>query len=188
MTALTHHVAEPSGGAGKSLLEAFLGLQTPEGFRAELIAGEIIVTPPPDGGHETVIGRISWQIGGHCAKTMDFAGGKGLIVPTGRFIPDGTVTTRGAMASRGSWSRPESVLMVLEVTSNRPEKDREVKRTGYAAAEIPLYLLVDREPNRITLYSDPQRGDYRGISWVKVGEPLELPDPFGFTLDTGDLF
>ncbi|WP_344589499.1 hypothetical protein [Actinomadura vinacea] len=29
------------------LLEGFLDLRTPEGFRAELIDGEIVVTPPP---------------------------------------------------------------------------------------------------------------------------------------------
>src|SRR5262249_8459576 len=34
------------------LLEGFLALQTPEGFRAELIDGEIIVSPPPGGHHE----------------------------------------------------------------------------------------------------------------------------------------
>ncbi|WP_051966643.1 Uma2 family endonuclease [Kitasatospora mediocidica] len=187
MSALTHHVTDAPSDEGKSLLEAFLTLETPEGFKAELIEGEIVVTPPPDGDHETAIGRIVWQIARQCPKGMDFAGGKGLIVPTGRFIPDGTFTSRGAMAGRGSWSKPEGVLMVLEVTSSRPEKDRGAKRLGYAAAGIPLYLLLDRQENKLLLHSDPQEDDYHSTAWVPVGEALALPAPFGFALETDEL-
>ncbi|MGK4583123.1 Uma2 family endonuclease [Kitasatospora sp. HPMI-4] len=187
MTALPHEFAESWLGQDDDLLEAFLALDTPEGFKAELIEGEIIVTPPPDGDHETVIGRIARQVFRRCPTDLDFAPGKGLIVPGGRYIPDGTFTDRGAMLGRESWSKPDGVLMVLEVTSNRPVKDREAKRKGYAAAGIPFYLLVDRQKNRIILHGDPQGGDYESVADVGVGEPLPLPEPFGFELDTADL-
>ncbi|AUY49722.1 Uma2 family endonuclease [Streptomyces sp. CB01881] len=187
MTALTHGIAATSGDEGKSLLEAFLALELREGFKAELIEGEIVVTPPPDGEHETLTGRLSWQVARQAPKGLDFAAGKGLIVPTGRFIPDGTFTTRGAMIGRGSWSKPEGVLMVLEVTSSRPNTDRIDKRKGYAAAEIPLYLLIDRERNQVVLHSVPARGDYTTTTVVPIGDSLGLPEPFGFTLDTAEL-
>ncbi|MFJ9522680.1 Uma2 family endonuclease [Kitasatospora sp. NPDC101801] len=187
MSAATHDFAETWHYSDDDLLEAFLALETPEGFKAELIDGEIVVTPPPDGDHETAIGRIVWQIARQCPEGVDYAPGKGLTVPNGRYIPDATFTRTDAMTGQESWWIPSGVLMVLEVTSSRPEKDREAKRQGYAAAAIPLYLLVDRQRNEIVLHSEPHRGDYRTTTRVPVGDPLPLPEPFGFELATGRL-
>ena len=187
MSAATFDFADVDRSEGDGLLEAFLALETPEGFKAELIEGEIVVTPPPDGDHETAIGRIVWQIARQCPEELDFAGGKGLIVPTGRFIPDGTFTRDGAMLGRESWSEPEGVLVVLEVTSSRPGKDREQKRRGCAAAGIPLYLLVDRQRDQVVLHSEPRHGDYTVVATAALGDPLRLPKPFDFELDTARL-
>jgi Uma2 family endonuclease len=187
MSAATFDFADVDRSDEDDLLEAFLALETPEGFKAELIEGEIVVTPPPDGDHETAIGRIVRQVNRQCSAELDFAGGKGLIVPTGRFIPDGTFAVYGAMLGRESWSKPEGVLMVLEVTSSRPGKDREQKRLGYAAAGIPLYLVVDRQRDQVVLHSEPRHGDYTVVATVALGDPLRLPQPFDFELDTAEL-
>ncbi|GHH82357.1 hypothetical protein GCM10018781_67090 [Kitasatospora indigofera] len=61
-TALSHEFPEAWQSLDDDLLDAFPGLDTPEGFEAELVEGEIVVTPPPDGDHETAIGRIVRQI------------------------------------------------------------------------------------------------------------------------------
>ncbi|HEY8478453.1 MAG TPA: Uma2 family endonuclease [Spirillospora sp.] len=57
------------------------------------------------------------------------------------------------------FAKPDGIALVLEVTSSRPERDRVAERHGYARAGIPLYLLVDREESKVTLFSDPDGGD-----------------------------
>ncbi|MGW4898216.1 Uma2 family endonuclease [Kitasatospora sp. NPDC004240] len=187
MSAQPHGYAEMPQFPDDDLLEAFLALDTPEGYKAELIEGEIFVAPPPNGEHETMIGRIVWQIAGQCPEGIDFAPNKGLIVPDGRYLPDGTFAEEGALLHCDPWAKPDGVLMVLEVTSGRSAKDRVAKRKGYAAAGIPLFLLVDRQWNRIILHLDPDNGDYTATDEVALGEPLTLPEPFGFELATGQL-
>ncbi|MDX3689355.1 Uma2 family endonuclease [Streptomyces europaeiscabiei] len=176
------------------LLEWFLALDTPEGFRAELIEGEIVVTPPPDGDHEDYIGLIVTQVVRRSRTDMQFSGNKGLKLgkaegcPKDHVIPDGTFAPQALRLYRGadSWMPCQGVVMVLEVTSSRPKTDREVKRRCYARAGIPFYLLVDRDGSQVTLLSNPKEDDYREHCTVPFGKPLALPEPFAFDLDTAD--
>jgi Uma2 family endonuclease len=55
-------------------LEGFLALDTPEGFRAELVEAEIVVTPPPDGDHEDCIALIVSQVIRRSRTDMQFSG------------------------------------------------------------------------------------------------------------------
>ncbi|MEU9401971.1 Uma2 family endonuclease [Streptomyces sp. SID4985] len=190
MTAVAHGPTTPAEG----LLDIFLSLDTPEGFHAELIEGEIVVTPPPDGDHEDYIELIVAQVYGRSKTRMQFSGNKGLLLkhggldPKDHVIPDGTFAPTGLRLYRGadSWMPSDGVAMVLEVTSTKPRMDREAKRHGYARSQIPLYLLVDRDASSITLFSDPGDDDYREHCAVPFGKSLALPAPFGFQLDTTD--
>ncbi|MFJ1970968.1 Uma2 family endonuclease [Streptomyces sp. NPDC087903] len=176
------------------LLEGFLALDTPEGFRAELIEGEIVVTPPPDGEHEKYISRIVRQVIRASLTDMDFSGNKGLklkggaVGPRNHVIPDATFAPLelDLFGSADPWMPCDGVAMVLEVTSTKPRADREAKRRSYARDGIPLYLLVDRETSQITLFSDPEEADYRQHATLPFGKALPLPEPFAFDLDTSD--
>ena len=176
------------------LLEGFLALDTPEGFRAELIEGEIVVTPPPDGEHEHYISRIVRQVLMRSRTDMDFSGNKGLKLqsrdacPKDHVIPDVTFAPleRGLFRTADSWMPCDGVAMVIEVTSSKPQTDREAKRRCYARGGVPLYLLVDREASMVTLFSDPDKDDYRRLFKRVFGDPLPLPEPFAFSLETKD--
>lgn len=190
MTAMAH---EPLTQA-EVLLEGFLALDTPEGFRAELIEGEIVVAPPPDGDHEDYINVVLKQVLRKSRTDMDYSGNKGLKLrsggacPKNHAIPDGTFAPTGLRLFRGaeSWMAPEGVALVVEVTSTKPQADREAKRRCYARGGIPLYLLIDRDESSVTLFSDPENDDYRQLLTIPYGKPLPLPEPFAFDLETGD--
>ncbi|MDN0194569.1 Uma2 family endonuclease [Streptomyces sp. S.PNR 29] len=189
MTAMAHEPLTQE----EVLLEGFLALDTPEGFRAELIEGEIVVTPPPDGDHEDYISLIVNQVIRRSRTDMQFSGNKGLKLASGggcpnHAIPDGTFAPTKLRLYRGadSWMPCDGVAMVLEVTSTKHNADREAKRRCYARGGIPLYLLVDREASSITLFRDPEKDDYREHCTRPLGKSIALPEPFAFELDTTD--
>lgn len=191
---MTVMVDEPLTQLDDVLLDGFLALSTPEGFRAELIDGEIVVTPPPLGDHEQCIAEISYQIVRDSPNAFHWAGQKGLIVPGGegrrdnRVIPDMVFAPRELHLFGGAreWMpvEPDGIAMVVEVTSTRPGRDREAKRTGYARAGIPFYLLVDRDEERVILFSRPDGKEYGHTDQVPFGKTLPLPEPFEIELDT----
>ncbi|MEV8015312.1 Uma2 family endonuclease [Streptomyces sp. NPDC086554] len=176
------------------LLEGFLALDTPEGFRAELIEGDIVVTPPPDGDHEHCISGVVTQVYRRCRTDMQFSANKGLKLkggeacPQNHAIPDGTFVPTELRLFKGAepWMPCDGVTMVLEVTSTKPQADREAKRRCYARGGIPLYLLIDRDESSVTLFSEAEGDDYRQLCTLPFGKAVALPEPFGFELETSE--
>lgn len=189
---MTAMACEPLSQADDVLLEGFLALETPEGFRAELIEGEIVVTPPPGGDHENCINQIVKQVVRQSATDMDASGHKGLrlaksgMCPRHHVIPDQTFAPADLDLFPGAdpWMPCDGVALVVEVTSRRADRDRHAKRHCYAVSSIPLYLLVDRERGSVTLFSDPKGDDYRDAVTHPFGKEMPLPAPFSFDLDT----
>lgn len=164
-----------------------LASAAPDAVTLEFVDGELRVKPVPDGDHGEI---IMWLLERCMSQRPDFRlyPEQGLVVERygkGRARPDGTLAPKGYFAGRGEWADPDRVLMTVEVTSSRADNDRSAKANGYAAAGIPVYLLVDRDSHELVVHSHPEQGCYRDVHRTTgLGEELLLPEPVGVRLDT----
>ncbi|MEV0253111.1 Uma2 family endonuclease [Streptomyces sp. NPDC050732] len=164
----------------------------PEAVVLELIDGKLGVKPVPDGDHGEIIMWLLRQ----CMQQRPELGlypEQGLVVEgyrAGRAKPDGALAPVGSFGGQGEWADPSNVLMVVEVTSydrDTDRRDRHEKRHGYARAGIPVYLLIDRDSDTVTVFSGPLDGDYRRNPAYAYGAAVPLPAPVGITLNTEQL-
>lgn len=160
----------------------------PEGWRVELIEGDIHVTPPADGEHEEIVSELSGQVRDH-RKDLGRCTGIGLFVPgaskTGKVEPDLVLAPKGGFADQEEYHDASPVLMVTEVASpSTGDNDRRKKLPGYARAGIPVHLFIDREAGQV-VHSQPEGDKYTGTVPYELSAVVPLPEPLGFDLDTG---
>ncbi|WP_432076613.1 Uma2 family endonuclease [Streptomyces wuyuanensis] len=176
---------------GMAVDEAFdvFSAAAPEGWRVELIEGEIHVTPPANGEHEEIVSEITGQVRDH-RKDLGRYTGIGLFLPgasvSGKVEPDVVLAPKGSFADQQEYHDPTPVLLVAEVTSpSTAGNDRIKKIRGYARAGIPVCLLIDRDAGEAVLCTRPSGDDYRSKATYKLSEVVPLPEPLAFDLDTG---
>jgi Uma2 family endonuclease len=71
--------------------------------------------------------------------------------------------------------------------ASRLPRTTEDKRESCAQNGIPSYLIVDPFDATLTLCTEPSDHGYRLIHIVDAGAELDLPEPFGITLDTSTI-
>ncbi|KAA6197670.1 MULTISPECIES: Uma2 family endonuclease [Streptomyces] len=169
-----------------------LARTSPETVTLELINGKLEVKPVPDGDHDEIIMWVAMQ----CMQQqpeLRLYRERGLRIGgyrSGRARPDGTLARAGRFAGDGEWSSPDHILMTVEVTSHDHDtdtRDRTEKRDGYAAASIPVYLLIDRDHDTLVVYSEPEKGRYRHRTTYGYGDTVPLPGPVDITLESEEL-
>ena len=79
---------------------------------------------------------------------------------------------------------------MVEAMTGDPDTDwhtRIEKPDGYAAAGIPVCLLVDRDDCSLIVFDQPEDGRYRHEEKLPFGATLKLLEPVNITLDTKPL-
>ncbi|RLV01553.1 hypothetical protein CTZ27_13820 [Streptomyces griseocarneus] len=166
----------------------------PETVTLEFIDGRIEEKQVPDGDHDAI---IMWLLR-RCMQArpeLDLYLTRGLKVGEyrkGRARPDGVLVPVDHFAGHGEWADPDGVLMTVEVTSydgDTERRDRQEKPAAYAAAGIPVHLLIDRDAGTVVVHTnpDPDRGYYQDIHRAPFGEQVVIPGPVDITLDTETL-
>ncbi|SMQ18489.1 Endonuclease, Uma2 family (restriction endonuclease fold) [Streptomyces sp. Ag82_O1-12] len=167
-------------------------MEWPEGSKVEIIEGIITVSPAPASRHNVIAARIQRRLYSAIPEDWEIFQTMAIAVPSrlGMFIPDLLVAPVQECAEADSHIPAALAELVVEVTSkSNARHDRVSKPAAYAAARIPLYLLVDRwAPGgpTVTLYGESKGDVYRVLSAVKFGDPIKLPDPFDVTIDTSE--
>lgn len=84
---------------------------------------------------------------------------------------------------------PGAFRLVLEVTSGNYQNDLRHKVIAYAAAGIPVYVILDRKHGRVHVLTDPFTSGYDTHQVYAPGHSLTLPDSIGakVTLDVAAL-
>jgi len=164
-------------------------MPVPEGFRVEIVGGNVHMTPQRD-THWQIIRRIVRAVDdrfGMDAKVfsdvrIDFPGHEN------GFCPDVALLSASAVKDdEGRW-RHEDVEFVAEVISRgTAANDYGPKKTAYALAEVPVYLIADPYQGTCRLHLHPKGGDYRIETKVLFGDDVDLTDTVvGLTLKTDD--
>ncbi|MET9388064.1 Uma2 family endonuclease [Streptomyces sp. NPDC002928] len=166
--------------------------RAPETVRLEYINGKLEVKAMPDGNHREI---FMWLLRQCLLQRPDLnlvpeSGVKAEAYRKGRARTDGTLAPVGRFKGDGEWSDPDGSLMAVEITSHdrdTDQRDRIDKPIGYAEADIPVYLLIDRDNTTLTVFSEPKDGRYQQTSSYPWGVTVDLPSPVGITLDTEKL-
>jgi Uma2 family endonuclease len=194
MSALTVDRTEAdTGPTWEGLVRLWEQTDAPEGCKVELIEGLVTVVPPPSNAHNRIADKVHRCLYNAIPGDWGVYRTLGTAVPSrnGLFVPDIAVAPEAALIDAESeYFVPAAVAeLVVEITSrsNAPV-DRTTKRTAYAAAGVPLYLLIDAHASAgptVTLFQEPVRDEYRVHSAVKFGDTVHIPEPIGLDLDTG---
>ncbi|WP_329339551.1 Uma2 family endonuclease [Streptomyces sp. NBC_01352] len=166
--------------------------RAPETVRLEYVNGKLEVKAMPDGNHRSI---HVWLVRQFLLQRPDLdlvpeSGVKAEAYRKGRARTDAALAPVDHFRGHGEWSETDGILLALEITSHDRDtnkRDRIDKPIGYAEADIPVYLLVDRDNNTLTVFSEPKDGRYHQSVSYPWGDTVQLPSPVDITLDTEKL-
>ncbi|MEW1872057.1 Uma2 family endonuclease [Streptomyces caelestis] len=147
----------------------------PEGYKTEIVGGNIFMTPQRD-THWDIIADIYDQLRVKYPRKrvksdvrIDYPG------HLNGFASDVTLLAEGATRNgKGQW-RCEDVEFIAEVISRKTAgNDYGPKKDTYAAAGVPVYLIVDPYTGEWHLHTLPKAGKYHGNARFDFGVEIDL--------------
>ncbi|MFD4256111.1 Uma2 family endonuclease [Streptomyces sp. NPDC058534] len=167
----------------------FEELEPPEGVRAELLRGVIVMMTSSGIVHNVIVARVQDQIPRQRwsrLQTQDVD----ILDEASEPVPDLIVLGRDLLPESGRLLSCRLITMVVEVVSKSSvHQDYVTKRSIYAAGKIPVYLVLDPIMAQCVLLTKPtgqgEEADYLTQEIVKFGDRLPL-EALGIELDTSE--
>jgi Uma2 family endonuclease len=166
-------------------------MRLPEGTRAELIEGEILMSPSPRKHHQNAVLNLGMILKNHARSAR---AGEVFIAPFDVHLPGDSVVQPDVvfvatpnLAIVRDWIYGAPDLLVEVVSPDGVERDRLVKRRLYAESGVREYWLVDPEERTVEVLT------LAGTGWVPQGyfkstDVLISPTLPGLALPLGDVF
>lgn len=179
MTVLEDRIAMAESDNTRQLDEMFEQLEkmpVPEGYKVEIVEGTIYMSPQRD-IHWQTIRKIIWALEDHFGRKaivlsdvrIDFPGRLNGLAPDVAKLRDDAEKD-----SNGRW-RHEDVEFIAEVIStDTARNDYGPKKTAYALAEVPVYLIADPYTGKCRLFTQPKDGDYVSDLSVTYGGDVDM--------------
>lgn len=135
----------------RKTLEDYLKL--PEGTRAELIEGEIFMSPSPRVRHQRIVLKLSLVLNDYARKT---GSGEVFVAPLDVHLPMGDVVqpdlifvSEAKRAIVQDWVRGVPDLLVEVLSPEGADRDEIIKRDLYARAGVREYWIVDGDARAV---------------------------------------
>ncbi|PBC84530.1 Endonuclease, Uma2 family (restriction endonuclease fold) [Streptomyces sp. 2224.1] len=185
---LTDRTEMAESGELDDMFERVEQMHIPEGYKVEIVEGTIYMAPQR-GTHWETIADIYEQLRTRYPRKrvlsdvrIDFPG------HLNGFASDLVALAEEATKNDKNQPRYQDIEFVAEVISESTGKnDYGPKKTAYALAEVPVYLIADPYLGRCRVFTDPQDGDYKVDITVAYGMPIDLTHTVvGITLSTAE--
>jgi Uma2 family endonuclease len=151
-------------------------MRLPEGTRAELIEGEIFMSPSPKERHQSRIGNVYSLLR---EKFRQRKLGRVWMAPFDVHLPTGDIVQPDliaiAMRNLGivkDWIYGVPELLIEVLSPDGAERDRIVKKLLYARNGVPEYWIVDDEANAVEVFK--LAGDrYEPLGYFERGDVIQ---------------
>ncbi|GGZ56949.1 Uma2 family endonuclease [Streptomyces bluensis] len=180
-------------GAFEDLLRTVEELDTPDGYKAELIRGKIVVSPWPKPRYQPVMRSLRRQLEPHAPEGHHVDAAPFLFSFPGAeraFGPGLHVAHETAFDAEGRHADGAALSLVAELTPVSAEdatKDADwLDKLDTYGRVVPVYLVLDIQVQEVTAFWDPSPKGYRSRTTVPFGRALHVPAPFDFELDTSE--
>ena len=159
--------------------------------RAELIDGELYVTPAPSPDHQDVVGALYV----HLRAFVEARGlGRAWVAPLDVYLPSGDIVQpdlvfvqkeRLRIAQDAIRGAPDLAIEVL--SPSRPERDRIVKKQLFAANGVGEYWIVDPPARSVEVFVRVD-DDYAPAGWFEHEATVSSPALAGLAIPLGTIF
>ncbi|NEY32816.1 Uma2 family endonuclease [Streptomyces sp. PRKS01-65] len=150
-------------------------MPVPEGYKVEIVGGNIFISPQRQTHFEIILGILEQVRAKYPRNSLasdvriDFPGRlNGFACDVAAFAD------RSVKDDKGRW-RYQDVEFVAEVISrDTAANDYGPKKTAYARAMVPVYLVADPYEATCHVYTQPRQDDYATETKVLFGEDIDL--------------